>query len=77
MILFSVLFMYILIEGLPAFSTCFFKYAQNILEYKIQNIWYDPSVSSNLSLHVRPDILNLLFLYDSYIFPFIVNAEIC
>ena len=65
MILFSILFMYILIEGVPVFSPCFLKYAQNILE---DTEYLILSVSSNLSLHVRPDILNLLFLYDSYIF---------
>ena len=34
----------------------------------MSDIEYDPSGSSNSSFHVGADILNLLFLYDFYIF---------
>ena len=60
-ILFSILFMYILIEELSVFSSCFLRNIQNNLEY-------DPPGNSNTPFHVGADILNLLFLYDFFIF---------
>ena len=34
----------------------------------MSDIEYDPSGSSNSSLHVGADILNLLFLYELFMF---------
>ena len=66
MILFSVLFAYILNEGLSVFYPCFFKmYSKQSL---ISDAEYDQSGNSNSSFHVGADILNLLFLYDFLIF---------
>ena len=62
-ILFSISFMYILIEiVLPMLSWYILRI--------ILNIWYlnDPSGNSNSSFDVGADILNLLFLYDFFIF---------
>ena len=62
MILFSILFTYILIEGLTALS----------------DSEYDPSGNSDSSFHSWADFLNLLFLYDlyDYILPCIIHAKI-
>ena len=41
------------------------KYTQNNLEYLTE---YEPSGNSSLSFHVAADILNLLLLYELFIF---------
>ena len=65
-ILFSILFTYILIEGLSVFSPCFLKISSK--QYWISDIEYYPSGNSNSWFLVGADILNLLFLYDFLIF---------
>ena len=40
------------------------------------NTEYEPLGNSHSSFHVRADILNSLFLYDIYIFPYVVNAKV-
>ena len=65
-ILFSILFMDIFVDRLTVFSPCFF----NIYSKKswISDIEVDPSGNSNSAFHVGADVLNLLFLYDFYVF---------
>ena len=44
----------------------FFKYTQKVLEYQIQN--YGPSGNSSFSSHIGAGILNLLLLYELFMF---------
>ena len=61
-ILFSILPMQTVIEGLTGFSSCFFYI---YLKWSwICDIEYAPSGNSKSSFYVGADILNLLFLYD-------------
>ena len=61
-ILFSISFTYILIEGLIVFSPYSFKIRSK--QSWISDIQYDPPSNSNFSFYVEADILNLLFLCD-------------
>ena len=71
MTLFSILFTYICTESLSVFSLCFFKMPW------ISDTEYDPSGNSNLSFHVRADILNLLLLYELfYVSSCVINAKV-
>ena len=72
-ILFYILFTYILVEGLPVFCPCFFKIY--LKQSKVSDTEYDLSFNSNFSFHVGADTLNLLFLYNLYIFPCIVYVR--
>ena len=60
-ILFSILFIYILIDGLSKFSPCFLRIYSK--ESWISDIKYDLSGNSNTSFYVGADTLNLLLLY--------------
>ena len=60
MILFSILVMFMFIEGLTVFSQCFFNvYSKYSWTFDVE---YDPSDNSNSSFHGEAEILNLLFL---------------
>ena len=59
---FSILFTYIHIEGLSVFSPGYSKQSW------IPDADYDPSGNPNSSFHIGADVLNLLFLYDFFIF---------
>ena len=75
-IIFSILFTYILIEGLPVFFSCFFfKY---ILEV-ILNIWWRiwPIRSFKLFIPCRSWYFKFIILYDFLnIFPYVVNSKL-
>ena len=68
--LFSILFKYILINGLLVFPLCFFKIYSK--ESWIANPEYDPSFNSSLSFHVRDDILDLLLLCEVFMFFYVL-----
>ena len=64
--LFSVLFTYIFIEKLLATFLCFLRVFSKYCG--IPDTEFDPSGNSNFSFHVGVGLLNLLFLYDFFIF---------
>ena len=66
MILFSILFTNILIEGLTVFSQCFLNICPKWSW--ISDIECEPSSNLNSLFHVGGNILNLLFFYDFFIF---------
>ena len=65
-ILFSILLTYILTEELSIFPSCFFKIYRYL--FRISDTEYNPSGNSNFLFHVGADILNLLLLYELFIF---------
>ena len=65
-ILISIFFTYILIEGFSVAASSFFKIYPK--KSWISGTEYDPSGNSNFSFHFGADILNLLFFYYFFIF---------
>ena len=65
MILFSALFTIFLLKYYQSLIHFLKVYSKSLL---ISNTEYDPSRNSSSSFDVGADILNLLFLYDSFIF---------
>ena len=57
-----------ILKDYQSFLHVFLKVTQKILKSWIFVTKYDPSGNSNLSFHAEADILNLLFLYVSFVF---------